>query len=100
MESLFSAILLGKNVFPPVPAGYGRVHRIDDLDDIPDQKHRFVEIRIAVKVGANSIGSIGSVLTFNCPKHLLLADCEELVERGILVKRYEHDSPRFYLAET
>lgn len=82
MKSLFSTILLGKDSHPPVPAGCGRIHRIEDDEEIPHQTLRFREMTQAIRLGASSLQSICSHLSYRAPRALVAADCEELAKQG------------------
>lgn len=86
----FIDLLYNRDAFPPPPLGAGRVHTIDDAEDeIPDQTHRFMEITRAVQAGEGSADTIMRRLPFVMPKAMLVADCEELAERGLVkILRY------------
>lgn len=88
--------LLGRDRFPPAPPGAGRIHTIDKVvEEIPAQAQRRGEILGAIRGGASLPGAIQEALPFDLPRTLLISDCEELAERGLIqivkegnVKRY------------
>jgi hypothetical protein len=88
--------LLGRDRFPPAPPGAGRIHTIDKVaEEIPAQAQRRGEILGAIRGGASLPGAIQEALPFDLPRALLIADCEDLAECGLIrivkdgsVKRY------------
>lgn len=84
----FIDMLYNRIAFPPPPLGAGRIHSIDDSDDeIPDQAHRFQDILWAIRAGEGGADTILRRLSYVMPKTLLVADCEELAERGLVMIR-------------
>lgn len=80
----FIDLLYNRVAFPPPPLGVGRIHTIDDAkEEIPDQSHRFSEIIQAIRAGEATADAILKRLPFAMPKAMLIADCEELAERGL-----------------
>jgi len=84
----FIDLLFNRDAFPPPPLGAGRIHTIDDAtDEIPDQGHRFQEILWAIRAGEGTADTILRRLPVSMPKAMLVADCEELAERGLVIIR-------------
>ena len=85
----FIDMLLNRDHFQPPHIGTGRIHTIDDAEDeIPDQIHRQLEIMKAIEAGEGNADAIRRRLAFPVPKPMLIADCEDLAERGLVaIKR-------------
>lgn len=93
----FIDMLFNRDMFPPPPVGAGRIHTIDDTEDeIPDQPHRFHEILWVLKEEGGNADTVRRRLPFAMPKAMLVADCEELAERGLVIIRRSGAHSAYY----